>query len=56
MNISLMNDCICFVFHHTLDFHTVLTNEVMVFFIKITRMSLLVHNKQHGFIVNLYTV
>lgn len=31
---------------------TVLTNEVMVFFIKITRMSLLVHNKQCGFIVN----
>lgn len=56
MDNSLMNYWICFVFHCMLDLQTVLTNEIMGFLTKITCMSLLVHSKQHGFIVNLYAV
>lgn len=56
MDHSLMNDWICFVFHCMLDLHTVLSNEIMGFRTKITHISLLVHSKQHGFIVNLYSV
>lgn len=56
MNNSLINDWTCFGFHCMLDLLAVLTKEIVVFFIKITNTSPLVHSKQRDLIVNLYMV